>query len=173
MEFNTIKERNEWVMRNKGLADAHVNTYLKYDPSLKRIEEDLRQAGVMGLIHGLEKFDTKRGNAKLTTIASGWARAAIQKCIAQNKGAFHVPYNKVKELSEMQEITEDLIESPEDLTDDKLDLQEVLTILTPLERKAIEYNYGLIKDIEPRVKPLINSLVYTAKRKLKNYFLQN
>lgn len=77
---------NRVVEGNYRLVLSIVNKY-NY-PGIEAI--DLFQEGVVGLIHGIEKFDIERGY-RLSTYATHWIRQGITRYIAQYGNVIRLP----------------------------------------------------------------------------------
>ena len=74
------------------VAKHYRNSTLSFD--------DLIQEGVLGLIHGIEKFDYKRG-LKLSTYVTWWIRQAITRAIADKSETIRKPVYKLLQKSKL------------------------------------------------------------------------
>lgn len=74
--------RNEMVVRNMGLVEKPATYFARRNPGIDL--DDLWQAGRIGLIRAVEKFDVMRG-FKFSTYADHWVRQELRRMIrAQN-----------------------------------------------------------------------------------------
>lgn len=175
--LNTFDEKfkTEWILKNKKLAIAWARKYA-FSYQMQTHLDDMIQAGIEGLLRGLEKYDGTRGDAKISTICSLWARAGIQKYIKENRYSFSVPI-KHKDLPSFSEVEENTLESDDIATHiedsdsrEDHDLYEYIKILSPLQRKCFLYDSKLVDTIDKKCSPIIRILADTAKMKLKHFY---
>lgn len=74
--------RNDLVLANMGLVRKAAHKYAKQHPDLL---DDLTQAGTLGLIKGIDKFDPSRG-VRLSTYVYPWILAGIIEELAKHVG---------------------------------------------------------------------------------------
>ncbi len=89
----TDAERNAIVMENTGLVVHTINRYYPEDRHPRTAGkdfDDMFQAGMMGLMKGVEKFDASKGFA-LSTYASKWIRTYISRLRGSIHGGVTLP----------------------------------------------------------------------------------
>jgi RNA polymerase nonessential primary-like sigma factor len=62
---------------------------------------DLIEEGNLGLIHALDRFEPERG-FRFSTYATWWIRHAIDRALATQARAVHLPTHVMRELNQMQ-----------------------------------------------------------------------
>lgn len=149
----------EFVRRNVGLVYKYANGFTGRGLD----DEDLQQAGFIGLLTAIRKFDPERG-FKLSTYASKWIMQTVQREIEKTGSAIRLPSHvhwKLAGRPDLQELLRppqsldapltpdvvlgDLLPSDEDPADtltlraqNLRDLRELLDeLLTDEERQAI------------------------------------
>lgn len=86
-------ERNQMVEDNVKLAYAEASRWAaRYKGKMGNAidVEDLKQAGVIGLMRAAELYDSRTGNA-FSTYATGWIRQQIRRCISQSRHMIRIP----------------------------------------------------------------------------------
>lgn len=63
--------------------------------------DDLIQEGMIGLMHGIDRFDHHRG-CRLPTYASWWVRQAIQQAVANDGHAIRLPASAIAKLHRIE-----------------------------------------------------------------------
>ncbi len=83
---------------------------------------DLIQAGNMGLIKAVDKFDYQRGN-KLATFATWWIRQAVTRSLSQQSRTIRIPVHMSDRISRLHKTTQQLEQdlgrrpTPEDIAE--------------------------------------------------------
>ena len=79
---------NKLVERNQGLVHKIVNKFPIKNASCSY--DDLFQEGVLGLMHGIRKFDTERGY-RLSTYCYNWIQAYVRRYFQNHGRTVRVP----------------------------------------------------------------------------------
>ncbi|KAG6542577.1 hypothetical protein Mapa_016048 [Marchantia paleacea] len=82
--------RNKLIQHNLRLVLFQAHKYQKDNSSLSLF--DLCQEGVSGLLHGVDKFDPKRGH-RFSTYAVYWVRNSILRALTRSGSVLRSPYN--------------------------------------------------------------------------------
>nr|BAM45410.1 sigma factor 5 [Marchantia polymorpha] len=82
--------RNKLIQHNLRLVLFQAHKYQKDNSSLSLF--DLCQEGVSGLLHGVDKFDPKRGH-RFSTYAVYWVRNSILRAMTRSGSVLRSPYN--------------------------------------------------------------------------------
>lgn len=157
-----LKAQQKLVVANLRLVLANVR---RYSPK-RAIDEDLVQAGNMGLMKAARKFDYSRG-IKFSTYASWWIRQSIVRSIQQEKRFIRVPVFKMEIMYKVKKHFEGLAQlkgrdpTPEELAEHvEMSVDEVMTILIRLysvrsldEPVGDEVTSGRLMDFIPDEKP--------------------
>ncbi len=115
----TIAERNEMVEANRGLVGRVVNHYMaQAPPHIER--DDLMQAGLIGLIEGIDRFDPTRGT-KLSTYVVHRIRHEV---VAEARTAVSMP-SKSSISHEVERPAMHPIEDAHDVADPAPDMVEL------------------------------------------------
>tara|TARA_R110002012_G_scaffold303632_1_gene505494 strand:- start:425 stop:1162 length:738 start_codon:yes stop_codon:yes gene_type:complete len=101
------------VTGNVGLVHKIVSKFPMRSSSCSY--DDLYQEGVLGLIHGIEKFEATRG-CRLSTYCYNWISAYVRRCY-QNSGKnvripVHVSDKQMKLNKQVESLTNDLGRTP-------------------------------------------------------------
>lgn len=95
--------RNRMIEANLRLVVSIANKYRH-----SRLElADLVQAGNLGLMKAVDKFDFRQGN-KLSTYATWWIRQSITRHIADSARTIRLPVHVVEKLNKVNRISRDL-----------------------------------------------------------------
>ncbi|WP_086428547.1 sigma-70 family RNA polymerase sigma factor [Staphylococcus cornubiensis] len=114
-EFKKIEETSEEkleilsniVIANKKLVSKIVGNY-KLLSTVSYTEEDMFQAGMMGLLKAAEKFDVKKGY-QFSTYATWWIRQSITRGIADFSTTIRIPVNMREKLIKLIRIENELL----------------------------------------------------------------
>lgn len=114
-EFKKIEETSEEkleilsniVIANKKLVSKIVGNY-KLLSTVSYTEEDMFQAGMMGLLKATEKFDVKKGY-QFSTYATWWIRQSITRGIADFSTTIRIPVNMREKLIKLIRIENELL----------------------------------------------------------------
>jgi len=103
MEKDKITDgtRNEIVERNLGLIEKiadHYETFIR-NPSISK--DDLSQAGAIGLMRAVEKFDKSRGY-RFSTYAVHWIKAFVIGCLMDNGSPIGIPRYLSQEINRLR-----------------------------------------------------------------------
>jgi len=86
----TKQERDKMIEENMWVVDHVIKDYrhlMQYN--------DLKSAGLYGLIQGIEKYKEGKG-AKPSTYARHWVKAEVLKSLYENRNV-HIPWNKIND----------------------------------------------------------------------------
>jgi RNA polymerase primary sigma factor len=109
-EPDNLKLRNEILIRNKRLIFAVIEKMInRYEIGILS-REDLFQAGIIGLMKAIEKFDVKK-KIKLSTYAFFWIKQGIQKEIFKNSSTIRIPLHFREDIAEYRKIKAKIISS--------------------------------------------------------------
>lgn len=96
---------NKLVEANLGIAYKIARNY--QDRGIEFYE--LKQEGVLGLIHATHKFDYKKGN-RFATYSGWWVRAFIEKSIAKSANTIRLPNDVQLFVNRMNRNQDELIQ---------------------------------------------------------------
>lgn len=88
---------NEFVERNLHIVVSEVYGYRTYAVPL----DDLVQEGNAALMHAVEKFDWRKG-VRFRTYVAWWIRQAVERHLANAKGAVRVPHHLQQKLRRLK-----------------------------------------------------------------------
>ncbi len=112
-ETGDKKSLDKIVLGNLGLVHKIVGRFPVKNASCSY--DDLFQEGVAGLIHGIRKFDTKRGY-RLSTYSYNWIAAYVRRAFQNTSRNVRIPVHmsdKQLQLNKMiEKMTNDLGRSP-------------------------------------------------------------
>ena len=123
---------NRLVEKNQGLVHKIVNKFPIKNASCTY--DDLFQEGILGLIHGIQKFDSKRGY-RLSTYCYNWILAYVRRYYQNHGRTVRVPVHmsdKQLQLNkQIEALTSDLgrIPTPEEIqlmNEDAAHIQSVM-----------------------------------------------
>ncbi|MCX4312907.1 MAG: sigma-70 family RNA polymerase sigma factor [Clostridia bacterium] len=97
--------RDEFINRNQGLVKMIAYRYVNSCSGLEL--EDLTQAGNIGLIHAVDKFDPSMGY-KFSTYATWWVRQAITREIIDRDAALRLPVHVYEKLRRIRRASADI-----------------------------------------------------------------
>jgi len=86
--------KQDLCIRNRRLVEKVANTYNQFAGNDLAFE-DLRQAGMMGMLNAAEKFDPDRGNA-FSTYAMWWIKQAIIREIYDHGFTIRIPVHMME-----------------------------------------------------------------------------
>lgn len=93
--------RNEIIVANTGLVFHYANHH-----TIKSVDYlDLLQAGNLGLIRAVEKFDPDKGHA-FSTYAKWWIKAFISQEIHWTSRAIRIPEHIAAQMNKLRKLTE-------------------------------------------------------------------
>jgi len=98
----TKQERDKMIKENMWVVDHVIKGYrhlMQYN--------DLKSAGLYGLIQGIERYKEGKG-AKPSTYARHWVKAEVLKSLYENRNV-HIPWNKINDY--IREKNEDAMSS--------------------------------------------------------------
>ncbi|MGK9326437.1 sigma-70 family RNA polymerase sigma factor [Aerococcus urinaeequi] len=90
------------VKANKGLVSKVVSKYKRFETS-SYSEEDMFQAGMMGLMEAAERFDLNLGN-QFSTYATYWIRQKITRGIENDSTTIRVPVHMREQIRKYVQI---------------------------------------------------------------------
>lgn len=105
--------REKLILQNIGLVNFVIDDYLSsHNPNSSRgkrlkslSKEDLVQEGCLGLARAIERYNpdiAKERNAKFSTYAFYWIRAAILRCIAEKDELIRIPEHASTAVKRLQ-----------------------------------------------------------------------
>ena len=104
---------NKLVTGNVGLVHKIVSKFPMRSSSCSY--EDLYQEGIMGLIHGIEKFEVTRG-CRLSTYCYNWISAYVRRCYQNSAKNVRIPVHvsdkQMKLNKQIETLTSDLGRTP-------------------------------------------------------------
>jgi RNA polymerase primary sigma factor len=99
-----IKDREKAVSDNLGLAHSCANKFRGRGIDY----EDLYQAGCLGLVKAVDKFDYTKG-FKFSTYATWWIRQAITRAIADQARTIRIPVHMVETINKVKKANSQLL----------------------------------------------------------------
>lgn len=103
-----INLRNHIIEHNLRLVVSIARKYLGRGLDI----DDLIQAGSMGLMKAVDKFDLKR-NTKFSTYATWWIRLDINRTISENTNAFRIPLHVTEAWIKIKKAAQELLQMNE------------------------------------------------------------
>lgn len=102
------KVREEIIEKNIGLAKDLAKKIRDSHSNLNSLTlEDLRNAGIIGLIEAVRKFDWRKGY-KFSTYAVHWIRREITMSIGKKSRMIRVPLHKISIISKYEKVRKEL-----------------------------------------------------------------
>jgi RNA polymerase primary sigma factor len=148
-----IAIRNRLVAANARLVISIARRYQGMGVELL----DLIQAGNLGLIKAVEKFDSAKGY-RFSTYAVWWIRDGITRSIANESRTIRLPVNVLKKISQLKRAAKELeIElnrkpTPYEIADrlaiDLEELQDLLKLCKPITSLDISDDRDLLSSTE-------------------------
>jgi RNA polymerase sigma factor (sigma-70 family) len=151
---------NKLVKHNQGLVHKIVNKFPIKNASCTY--DDLFQEGVLGLIHGIQKFDTTRGY-RLSTYCYNWILAYVRRYYQNHGRTVRVPVHmsdkqlqlnkQIEALTsdlgrfptpeEIQQVNEDKSDQFESCVDADILLSQLKADVSPRDYQMLQMRYGL------------------------------
>ena len=88
--------KQDLCVKNQGLVDKYVNMY-QHMLGSKMDFEDLRQAGMMGMVKAAERFDFAF-ETEFSTYAVWWIKQSIMREIMNNGQTIRIPVHKMEQI---------------------------------------------------------------------------
>ncbi|CAK9226661.1 unnamed protein product [Sphagnum troendelagicum] len=98
--------RNKLIQHNLRLVLSQAHKYFKESMSLSVV--DLCQEGILGLIHGVDKFDPRKGY-RLSTYAIYWIRNSILRAQTRSGHLLRTPFNIAAHKQSIKRTSMDLL----------------------------------------------------------------
>jgi RNA polymerase sigma factor (sigma-70 family) len=95
------RAEDEFVRRNVGLVHSIAAWYVGRGLDL----DDLRQAGFIGLLTAVRKFDPERG-LKLSTMATYWIRQSVRRELENLGSSIRLPSYRHQQLNDRPDLRE-------------------------------------------------------------------
>lgn len=148
--------RNEVINANTGLVFHHANQH-----TVKSVEYlDLIQAGNLGLIRAVEKFDPDQGHA-FSTYAKWWIRSFISQEIHWTSRAIRIPEHVAAQMHKLRKITQEhAMMTGEEMTIDEMtnamgkDKEEILDLLN-LEKEMTSLDKSLDQENDVSLETIV------------------
>ncbi|KAG7020284.1 RNA polymerase sigma factor sigC, partial [Cucurbita argyrosperma subsp. argyrosperma] len=105
--------------------------------------EDLVQAGAVGVLQGVERFDPKRGFT-LSTYIHYWIRKLMSSVVARNSRGIQIPWSLTKAMNQIQKARKVLNNGSSRYSDDDIAKATGLPLA-----KVLAMRYGLV-DFRPK-----------------------
>ena len=99
------ESKDQMIIRNQGLVRKLASTHL----SQKVPIDDLIQAGNIGLVRAVEKFDPDRGN-KFSTYARAWIKQTINRYVDEQH-TIKIPEYQRNKISRIRKVQNELLQA--------------------------------------------------------------
>lgn len=137
------ESKDQMIIRNQGLVRKLASTHL----SQKVPIDDLIQAGNIGLVRAVEKFDPDRGN-KFSTYARDWIKQTINRYVDEQH-TIKIPEYQRNKISRIRKVQNELLqatgkEAPLSIvaTECEMTVNQVETLLA-IKQDAISLNKSI------------------------------
>ena len=102
LQEGNAQAKQDLCVGNQGLVEKWVRIYLHYFHS-KVDSEDLKQAGMLGMIKAAEKFDLNRGT-EFSTYATWWIKQSIIREIMVNGYTIRIPVQTMERIQRVMRL---------------------------------------------------------------------
>lgn len=142
---------NELIVNNKSLVHKYASFYnrmIAYNSSLD--EEDLVQAGMLGLYNAIHRYDLDKG-AQFSTYAVFWIKQAISREIMNNGNVVRLPVHLGQDLLKLNRLESESIFKFGHVSMDYICEKMNITKSKYNSLKEIDYKFSKMKSIDLHV----------------------
>ena len=86
----TKEERENLIKKNMWVVDHFIKAYKHLMPY-----SELKSAGLLGLVKGVDKYDPTKGT-KTSTYVRHWVKAEVLSSLYENRNV-HIPWNRINQ----------------------------------------------------------------------------